>query len=148
MIKQKIQSEQLQALKSGNKPKLNALRYILAQIQNKEINKKSELTDEEVTAVLKKVAKDLKESIDSFQKAGRKDLVDEYSLQLAVLEPYLPKELSDEDLEKEVLGVLDKNKEMASQNSKALIGICVKELKAKAEPVRIIQMLNRLTSKS
>lgn len=66
MLKQKLQDDQLQALKSGQKEKLSVVRYILAQIKNKEIEKQSELSDEDVVGVLKKIAKELRESVEAF----------------------------------------------------------------------------------
>lgn len=88
MIKKKLQDEQLAALKSGNQEKLSTLRYILAQIQNKEIEKKTQLSDEEVIAVLKKITKELKESVNAFEKGGRSDLVAQYEKQLDIVTPY------------------------------------------------------------
>jgi uncharacterized protein YqeY len=85
MIKQKLQEQQLAALKAKDAKKLTLIRYILAQIQNKEIEKKGSLTDEETTAVVQKIAKQLKESIEAAKKAGRNDLVGQYQGQLAVL---------------------------------------------------------------
>ena len=75
MLKEKLQSDQIQALKSGDKDKLSALRYILAQIKNKEIEKMADITDDDVVIVLKKIAKELRESIEAFEKGGRKDQI-------------------------------------------------------------------------
>lgn len=85
MIKQKLQEQQLTALKAKDTKKLALLRYILAQIQNKEIDKKGLLTDEETTGLLQKIAGQLKESIEAAIKARRNDLVDEYKGQLEIL---------------------------------------------------------------
>ena len=148
MIKQKLQVEQLVALKTGNQEKLTTLRYILAQIQNKEIEKKADLTDEEIIAVLKKIAKELKESIAAFEKGGRKDLVEQYAKQLDIVSPYLPKEISDEELTNAVKELIEKNKELSEKNSKAIIGVCMKELRSKADPSRILQVLKTLEDRS
>ena len=148
MIKQKLQAEQLVALKTGNQEKLTTLRYILAQIQNKEIEKKADLTDEEIIAVLKKIAKELKESIAAFEKGGRKDLVEQYAKQLDIVSPYLPKEISDEELTNAVKELIEKNKELSEKNSKAIIGVCMKELRSKADPSRILQVLKTLEDRS
>jgi len=143
MLKQKLQDDQLQALKSGQKEKLSVVRYILAQIKNKEIEKQSELSDEDVVGVLKKIAKELRESVEAFEKGGRKDLVDEYKKQLDIVLPYLPQELSDEELEKAINEVLEKNKEQYEKNPKSIIGICMKELRSKADSSRILAILNK-----
>ncbi len=146
MIKQKLQDELLTALKSGDKEKLSTLRYILAQIKNKEIEKNPlggrELADEETLNVLRKIVKELKESIDAFQKANRPELVNQYQSQMNIIIPYLPKEISDDELEKEVKRIVDSNKNLP--NPKAIIGIVMKELKKKADPARIMKVLNAI----
>jgi hypothetical protein len=141
MIKQKLQDEQIRAMKAGEKDKVTTIRYILAQIQNKAIEKKDELTDEETVAVLKKIAKELKESIESFEKGGRTDLVEEYKKQLDLVSQYLPEEISDEELKKEVERIINQNKAIYDKNPKAVIGIAIRELKSKADPSRIIKVL-------
>ncbi len=148
MIKQKLQDEQLAALKAGEKNKLATLRYILAQLKNKEIEKNSpaggELTDEEIVIVLKKIVKELKESIDAFTKANRPELVTESQAQLDIVTPYLPKDISDEELEKEIKRIVESNKNLP--DPKAIIGIAMRELKNKADPSRILSTLNKISA--
>ncbi len=141
MLRQKLQDDQLNALKSGNKEVLEILRFVIAKVKNQEIEKKEELNDEETLSVLKKVVRELNESKDAAVKGSRKDLVDQNDKQIAILSPYLPKELSDEELEKEIQQVLDKNKELFESNKKAIIGICMKELRSKADGTRIMKLL-------
>lgn len=144
MIQQKMQADQIQAMKSKDSKRLGTLRYILAQIKNKEGDKQSELTDDEVMNVLRKVAKELNESITSFEKGKRPDLIEESKAQLTIVASYLPKELSDKELKKEVAEIVAKNKELYEKSPKSLIGICIKELKNKADSFRIIQTLSSL----
>ena len=144
MVKNKLQEQQIAALKSNDGPKLEVLRYILSQVQNKEIEKQSELTDEEVIQTIKKIGKELKESLESAQKAGRQDLIEKHRRELEIVSIYLPKELSDEQLETEVKKLAEENKSVAQQNPKALIGICMKALQGKADPGRILEMIQKL----
>lgn len=152
MLRQKLQNDQIASLKSGDKEKLNALRYILAQIKNKEIDKNppagGELTDEETIVVLKKIAKELNESIEAFQKGKREDLVAGSKKQLEILSSYLPAEISDEELKKEVQKIISENQELYNkslpagrQAQKAIIGVCIGKLKTKADPSRILSIL-------
>ncbi len=146
MLSAKLQEDQLIALRAGDRDRLDVLRYILSQIKNKEIEKKDTLTDEEVLVILKKITRELKDSIESFEKGGRDDLVAGNKKQLEIISAYLPAELSDEELENEVKAVIAQNSDLAKQNSKALIGICVGRLKAKADPSRIVPLVVKLTS--
>lgn len=141
MVQQKLQTDQIQALKSGDKKKLETLRYILAQIKNKEIEKRTPLTDEEVTNVLRKIVKELKESIESFEKGNRTDLAQEYKGQYEIAMAYMPPEISDAELKQAIEELKQKHMDVFEKNPKQLIGICVRELKQKAEPSRIMQQL-------
>jgi len=141
MLRQKLQDDQLTALKSGEKTKLGVLRFILAQIKNKEIDKKSELTDDETLVVLRKVIKEIKESVEAFEKGGRIELADDNKKQLKIASFYLPAEISDEQLKVEIEKVIKDNQSVFDNNQKAIIGICMKELKSKADPGRIMKTL-------
>lgn len=146
MLRKKIQDESIACLKSGEKDKLSILRLILSQIKNREIEKNppegGELNDEEVIAIIRKMVKELKESIAAFEKGNRNDLVVEYKKQLVIVSSYLPLEISDEDLKKEIEKIIAENKAVFEQNKKRIIGICIGQLKAKADPSRIMKMLS------
>lgn len=146
MLKEKLQKDQLSALKSGDKSKLETLRYILAQIKNKEIDKKADLTDEEVVDILRKQSKELQESIDAFKKGNRPDIIEQSEKQKQIVASYLPVELSDETLAQEIKKIIDANKELYNKNPKAIIGICMKELKTKADSSRIMKVLQPFLS--
>lgn len=145
MLRQKLQDDQLAALKAGEKTKLGVLRFILAQIKNKEIDKNppagGELTDEETLSVLRKVIKELKESVEAFEKGGRTELAADSKKQLNIASVYLPKEIDDEELRREIEKVIKDNQVVFDNNQKAIIGICMKQLKSKANPGRIMKAL-------
>jgi len=141
MLRQKLQDDQIAALKAGDKTRLNVLRFILAQIKNKEIDKKSDLNDEEVLIVLRKVIKELKESVEAFEKGERKELAEDSKKQLEIASVYLPAEISDSELKGEVEKIIKENQAVFDNNQKAIIGICMKSLKSKADPGRIMKIL-------
>ncbi len=144
MIKAKIQEDQMKAIHEKNMDLLTTLRYILAQIKNKEIEKQTELSDEEVVNILRKQVKELTESIETFKKAGREELVKQNEEQRAIMAAYLPQEISDDELKKELQNLIEQNKALYEQNPKAMMGIAVKNLKKKASPQRIVQLLQTL----
>lgn len=144
MIKQKIKTDQLAAMKAGDQARLDILRYILAKIQNQEIAKQKDLSDEEVALVLQKQVKELKESLAAAEKAERQELIAQSNSELAIVSSYLPKQLSDEDLKKQIGKILKQNQDLFQKNPKAIIGICINQLKSKAETSRIISILNSL----
>ncbi len=146
MLRKKLQEDQLTALKGKDSKRLAVLRFVIAQIKNKEIEKKEELSEEEVVATLQKFKKELQETIDAAEKGGRTELIAENKEQLEIVASYLPKELSDEELEKEIDRLIAENQEVIKANPKAIIGVVMKELRTKASPSRIMQVLQNKTS--
>ncbi len=142
MLRDTIQQDMHAALKAKETKKLNVLRGVLSQVKNVEIDKHADLTDEEVVGVIRKQIKIINESIEMFTKGGRADLVDENKQELSILSAYLPAEMSEEDLEKKVQEVLDKNKD--NPNRGILIGIVIRELKGLADSGRIAVLVNKL----
>jgi len=142
-MKNKLQLDQIKALKKGDKVRLNTLRYLLSKIKNEQINKKKPLTDGEIIAILRKERKELRDSIITLAGASRSDLAKEYRQQIKIINDYLPKELSDQQLIKEVRKIV--NQESSGlKNKNALIGICINKLKGKAEAKKIVSALRSL----
>ena len=98
-LREKIDADIKDALKSGAKDKVSALRMVSAALKNKEIDKRRPLTDEEVIETVRYLIKQRKDSIEQFAKGGRQDLVDKETAEVAILEVYLPKQLGREELE-------------------------------------------------
>ncbi|HEY6010357.1 MAG TPA: GatB/YqeY domain-containing protein [Nitrospirota bacterium] len=98
-LRERIDTDIKQALKSGAKDKLSALRMLSAALKNKQIDKRRPLTEEEVVETVRSLIKQRKDSIEQFAKGGRQDLVDKETAEVVVLEVYLPQQLSREELE-------------------------------------------------
>lgn len=98
-LRDKIDADTKDALKSGAKDKLSTLRMLNAAIKNKQIDKRRPLTEEEVIETVRSLIKQRKDSIEQFAKGGRQDLVDKETAEVAVLETYLPQQLAREELE-------------------------------------------------
>ena len=98
-LREKIDTDTKEALKSGAKDKLSTLRMLNAALKNKQIDKRRSLTEEEVFETVRSLIKQRKDSIEQFAKGGRQDLVDKETAEAAVLEVYLPQQLSREELE-------------------------------------------------
>lgn len=98
-LREIIDTDIIQALKSGAKDKLSTLRMLSAALKNKQIDKRRTLTEEEVAETVRSLIKQRKDSIEQFGKGGRQDLVDKESAEVAVLEVYLPQQMSRDELE-------------------------------------------------
>ena len=147
MLKNKLKNDLLSALKEKNEKKVSILRVALSKIQNEEINKQRQLTDEEVILIIQKLRQELEEAKEAAIKAKRQDLEKKANEELNIIAPYLPKPLSDDELKQEIQKIIEENKDLWQKNPKSLIGICVKSLKTKAETKRIIEILNSFSKK-
>lgn len=144
MLKDKIQQDLITALKAKDEVTLSTLRFLQSALKNKQIEKREDLTDEEVIGVIRKQVKELSEAAEMFKKGGREDLVAQNEAQIEVLKKYLPAEISDEELKSEIEKIMAENKEVYEKNPKAIIGVVMGALKSKADPKRIMQELNSI----
>jgi len=98
-LQAKIESDVKSALKAGAKDKVSTLRMLIAALKNKQIDKRRQLSEEEVIETIRSLIKQRKDSIEQFAKGQRQDLVDKETAEVVVLEAYLPAQLSHEELE-------------------------------------------------
>ena len=107
MLEKQIATDTLTAMKNSDKFKVSVLRMLKSALQIEKINSKStDLTDEQVIMVLKKQIKERTASIEEYTKYNRLDLVSDLEKEIAILEIYLPKQLSHEELETKVQEIL------------------------------------------
>jgi uncharacterized protein YqeY len=131
---QKMTEDLKVAMKSGDRARVDALRFILAGLKGAEKDKFAKdpnavLADDEAVAVLRKEVKRRRESIELFKKGGRPDLVEKEEADLRVLMEYAPKELSPEEIEKVVDGLIAKG----NSEFNVLMREVMKELKGRAD---------------
>lgn len=93
-----IKKDLINSMKEQDKFKLSVLRMLKSSIQKEEINKKSELTDDEVLNVIKREVKVRKASLEEYLEYNRNDLADNLQKEIDILKTYLPEELSHEEL--------------------------------------------------
>ena len=97
-LKARIQDDVKNAMRAHERERLAALRLVTAAIKQKEVDERIELDDEQVLAVLDKMVKQRRESIEQYEKAGRDDLVATEQAELDLIQSYLPEPLSEADL--------------------------------------------------
>jgi uncharacterized protein YqeY len=101
-FKANLQNGLKEALKQKDTVRLSLYRMLLASIKNKEVEKIRPLTEDEFIAVVKTSAKQHVESIESFKKGNRLDLVEKEEKELAILKEFMPSQLSEEEIAKEI----------------------------------------------
>jgi uncharacterized protein len=98
-LKERITEDMKSAMRAGEKERLGTIRLVLAAIKQREVDERITLDDGQVLAVLEKMIKQRKESIAQFESGGRADLVAKEQAELAVLQIYLPAQMSDAEID-------------------------------------------------
>ena len=114
------------ALKSGDKKRVSTLRLLLAALKNEKIQVQRELTEEEVEAAIRRAVKQRREAIEQYRRGGREDLAASEEEELAILEAYLPKGLSEADLEQAIRSIIAEKGYASGKD----VGLVMKELMA------------------
>jgi len=97
-LREQLSNDLKQAMRDRDVELRDTIRFILSAVKNVEIDKRSSLTSEEELTVLKTQAKQRRDSIDQFRAGGRDDLADREASQLAILERYLPRQMTDDEV--------------------------------------------------
>ncbi len=148
MLHEEIKNNIKESMKAGDKVRLEVMRGILTAFTNELVatgrTPQDMLSDEQALAVITRLAKQRKDSIEQFTKGGRMDLVDEEKSQLSILEKYLPKLMDMSEVEiiaknmKEKLGITDPTKKGILMSS------LMKDLKGKADGSVVKEVVDKL----
>jgi uncharacterized protein YqeY len=136
------------AMRAHEELRLEVLRGLQAAFSNELIARKSAaplLKDEEVLALIKKAVKQRKDSIEQFEKGGRKDLATKEKKELEILVKYLPETMSRADIKKIVEAKLKKEGPIDPKKMGQFMGGIMKELKGKAEGEDVKAVLDEMT---
>src|SRR5215210_8571131 len=101
-LRERITSDMTAAMKSKDASRLSTLRMVKAAVQNREIEKGGELTEEELTKALQTLVKQRRDSVEQYEQAGRAELAEKERAEIAVIEEYLPQAAAREEIERAV----------------------------------------------
>ena len=124
-----LKDAQKDAMRAKDKPRLGAIRMVLAAVKQKEIDEQVTLNDAEITSVLVKLVKQRKDSETQYRDAGREDLAEVEANEIKVLEAFLPKPLTEE----EILTLIDECIASSGASGMQDMGKVMGLLKSKAE---------------
>lgn len=105
-LKEQITEDMKTAMRAKDSGRLGTIRLLQAAMKQKEVDERITLDDAAIVAIIDKLVKQRKDSIEAFTKAGRQDLVDQESAELVILEAYLPARLSTEEIAAEVKAIV------------------------------------------
>lgn len=147
-LKQQIDNDIKKAMLAKNKEELEALRSIKSLILLAETEKGGgvDISAEAENKLLMKAAKQRKESAEIFEKQDRRDLADRELLQLDVINRYLPKQLSEEEIKNAVLGVINEVNAKGPQDMGKVMGVATKKFAGQADGKLISELVKKLLS--
>ena len=141
---QGLREDLKQALRKGDKERLSVLRLMLANINNAEIAKGAPLDEASVLSVIAKQAKQHRESIEAFSKGNRGDLVAKEKEQLAILQEYLPKPMSPEEITTAARQAIKEVKARGPGDKGKVMSKLMSQLKGKAEGSEVSAIVSEL----
>jgi uncharacterized protein len=97
-LKDQLKDQQKLAMLARDKARLGAIRLLMAEIKQREVDSRIELNDEDILAVVTKMVKQRRDSISQFEAAGRQDLADKESAEILVLQEFLPQQLTADEI--------------------------------------------------
>ena len=140
-LKDRISEDIKAAMKAKDKVRLETVRSIKKVILEKETTVRpsgqDELTEEQELEVLTQLAKQRKDAVEQYQKAGREDLAAQESAELAIIEEYLPAQLTNEEIEAVIDGLIAQTGASSAKEMGKVMGPAMKQLKGKADGAKV-----------
>jgi uncharacterized protein YqeY len=140
-LKTQLQTDMKSSMKSGDKSRLGVIRLMLAAIKQIEVDERIELDDARITAVLDKMAKQRRESIAQFDKAGRDDLTAIEQAELEVIQQYLPEALSESEINELVEQTIAATGAASIKDMGKVMGILKPQLQGRADMGQVSQTI-------
>ena len=147
-IKEKLQSDLLEAVRKRDETRRSDLRLLKSSIQYEEKAKGRDLQDDETVEVLSREAKKRRESIDAFRKANRSDLVGKEEVELAIVSEYLPKRLSREEVTLLARNVISEIGAQGPDDRGKVMGKLMPQLRTRADGNMVNEIVAELLSAS
>ncbi len=130
---EKLDKDMIEAMKNHEKERLTVIRMVKAALKQEQIDHKKEINDDLLIDVVNKQIKMRKDSITEFEKANRKDLVDQTQEEIDILLAYLPEQLSTEEVEKIINDIFEEIKPVGMKDMGKVMGEAQTKLKGKAD---------------
>lgn len=145
-LKQRISDAMKDAMRAKDKVRLQAIRLIMAEFKRIEVDERIELDDSRVIAVLDKMLKQRRDSIQQFAQANRQDLVDQEAAEVKVIQEFMPAALSEAEIDVLIDEAITSTGATSMKEMGAVMGLLKPKLQGKADMGQVSQRIkNRLT---
>jgi uncharacterized protein len=145
-LKQAITDDMKSAMKAGEKERLGTIRLILSAIKQQEVDSRKDLEDSDIIAILDKMSKQRRESIDQYEKAGRDDLAGKEKAELEIIQTYLPSQLGDDEIAAMIDEAIKATGAEAMKDMGKVMGILKPKMQGRADMAAVsAQIKSRLS---
>ncbi|MBR7553328.1 GatB/YqeY domain-containing protein [Allobacillus sp. GCM10007491] len=138
---EQLNADMKTAMKNREKEKLTVIRMVKSSLQNEAIKKQADLTEEEELQVLSREVKQRNDSLHEFRKANREDLAEQIESELAIIQAYMPEQLSDEELEKIIQETIDEQQATSKKDMGKVMSAVMPKVKGKADGSKVNQFV-------
>lgn len=140
-LEKQLLEDMNKALKAGDKVRLETIRGLRAQLKNAQIAKGDNLSEEEIVQVLSGAAKKRRESIEQFRAVGRSDRADTEQQELEIIQTYLPKQLSEDEIREIITSVFEKVQPTSMKDMGRIMGVLMPRVKGRADGKLVQQIV-------
>jgi len=145
-LKQKLMDDIKQAMRGGDKVRLSVIRLVMSAVKNTEIARRADLSDADILGVIAKEVKQRQESIEAFKQGNRHDLVAREEAELAILQEYLPEQMSREEIIAEARRVIEEVGAQGLGDKGKVMPKIIAQLKGRADGREINAVVTELLS--
>lgn len=133
-VREQLRSDLRDAMRAKDAPRRNTIRMVEAAIKNAEIDKRgAELAESDILAILQRQVKQRRESIEQFEKGGRDDLAEVERVEIAIIEQYLPRQLTRSEVEARARAVIEQVGASGPGDRGKVMGLLMRELRGEAD---------------
>lgn len=142
-LKAQINEDIKQAMRAGEKVRLKLLRMITAAIKQREVDERTELDDAQALAVVEKMIKQRRESAEQYRAGNRPELAETEESEIALLETYLPEQLSEDDLAAEIDAAIEATGASDMSGMGQVMGRIKSRVQGRADMSRVSQLVRQ-----
>ena len=143
-LKERLSNDLKQAMRDGDKVRRSVLRLVLAAVQNAEIARQAAVEDSDVLGIIAKEARQHQESIDAFEQGNRHDLVTQQEAEMAILEEYLPQQMTRDEVVAEARRIIEEVGAQGPGDKGRVMPKLIAQLKGKADGREINEVVTEL----
>ena len=143
-LKERLNRDLKEAMKAKDTFRRDTIRFLMSAIKQVEVDTRKDLSDEDIVKIIQKSLKQRQEAAKQYKEGGREDLYEKEMKEAAILEEYLPKQLSDGELEAELKAIIAEVGASSMKDMGKVMGAATKKLAGRADGRRINEMVKKI----